>query len=216
MTEIDPADPEHGSPAWWDARYDNGETPWDTGIVPPELVALVESGLLTPGWALDLGCGSGVSSRYLARHGFRVAGVDIAQRALARAAAQARAEALPASFLRGDVADLSFLRLTATFALDVGCFHSLLVERKLEYVASLTRHLAPGGYYLLYAFGLTLNDEGGASGVGPSDLVLFAPGFQLCSVQHGVDRERASAWYLWQRSGEQVTSSSLRRQASQS
>ncbi len=204
MAEIAPAGPPHGSPAWWDARYDSGETPWDTGIVPPEVVALVESGLLTPGWALDLGCGSGVSSRYLARHGFRVAGVDIAQPALARAAAQARAEALPAWFLRGDVAGLRFLHLTATLALDVGCFHSLPAERRPDYAASLAHHLAPGGYYLLYAFSRDAGGEGGASGVGPADLVLFAPAFSLCFVQHGMDRERASAWYLWQRSGEQV------------
>jgi len=204
MAELDPTGPEHGSPAWWDARYDSGETPWDTGIVPPEVVALVASGRLTPGWALDLGCGSGVSSRYLARHGFRVAGVDIAQRALARAAAQAHAEALPAYFLRGDVADLSFLRLTATFVLDVGCFHSLPVERRPRYVASLARHLAPGAYYLLYAFCRDANAEGGAAGVGAADLVLFTPGFQLCAVEHGTDRDRASAWYLWQRSGDGV------------
>jgi len=204
MAEIDPADPAHGSPAWWDARYDSGETPWDTGIVPPEVVALVESGLLTPGWALDLGCGSGVSSRYLARHGFRVAGVDIAQRALARAAAQARVEALPAWFLRGDVADLSFLHLAATLALDVGCFHSLPAERRPDYAASLAHHLAPGAYYLLYAFRRNPNVEGGARGIGPADLVLFASGFQLCSVEHGVDRDRASAWYLWQRSRDGV------------
>lgn len=204
MAEINPADPEHGSPAWWDARYDSGETPWDTGIVPPEVAALVGSGQLTPGWALDLGCGSGVSSRYLARHGFRVAGVDIAQRALGRAAAQARAEGLPAWFVRGDVADLSFLHLAATIALDVGCFHSLPAERRPDYAASLASHLAPGSYYLLYAFTYALNDEADARGIGPADLVLFARGFQLCSVQHGTDRERASAWYLWQRSAGQV------------
>jgi len=205
MAEIAPTGPAHGSPAWWDARYDSGDAPWDTGIVPPEVVALVASGRLTPGWALDLGCGSGVSSRYLARHGFQVAGVDIAQRALARAAAQAHAEALPAYFLRGDVADLSFLRVTATFALDVGCFHSLPAERRPGYVASLARHLASGAYYLLYAFCRDANAEGGASGISPADLVLFAPRFQLCSVEHGTDRDRASAWYLWQRSGDWVT-----------
>ena len=63
-------EPERGSAAWWDARYRSGDIPWDTGIVPPEVVALVESGEPQPGWALDLGCGSGVTSRYLAHTGF--------------------------------------------------------------------------------------------------------------------------------------------------
>ena len=51
--------------------YRGGDIPWDTGVVPPEVVSLVSSGLLTSGWALDLGCGSGLSSRYLASHGFQ-------------------------------------------------------------------------------------------------------------------------------------------------
>ena len=86
-------EPERGSAAWWEDRYRSGDIPWDTGIVPPEVVALVSSGLLSSGWALDLGCGSGLSSRYLAAHGFRVVGVDLAQSALAagRRAADDRA-----------------------------------------------------------------------------------------------------------------------------
>jgi hypothetical protein len=54
-----------GTPAWWDARYASGDTPWDTGIVPPEVRALIGAGEVCQGWALDLGCGSGVTSRYL-------------------------------------------------------------------------------------------------------------------------------------------------------
>jgi hypothetical protein len=60
-----------GTPEWWNARYLSADAPWDTGIVPPEVVALVKSGEPQPGWALDLGCGSGVTSRYLAECGFR-------------------------------------------------------------------------------------------------------------------------------------------------
>ena len=48
-----------GTPAWWEARYRDGETPWDTGIVPPEVRQLIETGEVPAGWALDLGCGSG-------------------------------------------------------------------------------------------------------------------------------------------------------------
>lgn len=195
----EPGTPEPGSAEWWDARYHRGETPWDTGIVPPELVALIESAPPASGWALDLGCGSGLNSRYLARHGYRVVGVDLALSALVRAAAQARAEGLPADFCRGDVADLSFLRLRAAFALDIGCFHSLAAERRAAYVASLAAHLLPGAVFLLYAFGPASSAEGGASGVGPEDLALFAPAFTLRRTQYGMDGTRESAWYWLQR-----------------
>ncbi len=190
-----------GSPAWWDARYTGGDAPWDTGIVPPEVVTLVGSGALQRGWALDLGCGSGVTSCYLAQHGFRVVGIDLALSALRRARAAAAEQDLPAFFCLGDVADLGFLRLVAVLAVDIGCFHAIPPERRPAYIASLAAHLMPGAFYLLYAFEPTSADAVGRSGVSPTDLALFAPAFSLCWAQHGMDRDRPAAWYLWRRTG---------------
>jgi len=195
-------DEARGSADWWDARYLSGDTPWDTGIVPPEIVALIESGLSKRGWALDLGCGSGLSSRYLARHGFQVVGLDLARAALTRGCHAARAEGLPAYFCLADVSDLSFLAIKASLAVDVGCFHSIPCTRRAVYIASLARHLVPGALYLLYAFepspGQRAEDDD-PSPVGAGDLALFAPFFVLRWSQHGRDRQRLSAWYLLQR-----------------
>jgi SAM-dependent methyltransferase len=193
-------DPERGSAAWWDERYRSGDIPWDTGIVPPEVVSLVSSGLLMPGWALDLGCGSGISSRYLAAHGFRVAGVDLAHSALARGRRSAATEHAPAYFCRGDVSDLRFLAVQAAFALDIGCFHAVPPERQPAYVASLAAHLLPGAYYLLYAFEPTPGVTDAPPGVGPREIASFIPHFVLRWARHGLDRDRPSAWYLMQRS----------------
>lgn len=176
--------------------------PWDTGQTPPEVVALVESGRLQPGWALDLGCGPGVSSRYLALHGFRVIGLDLSLFALRRACRAAAASELPCGFVRGSVADISFLRMKASFALDVGCFHSLEPAARLSYIDSLADHLIPGGYYLLYTF--VRSPVAGVESSGPSvslaDIAAFAPRFVLRSASHGDDRGRSSSWFLMQRS----------------
>jgi SAM-dependent methyltransferase len=188
-----------GTPEWWNARYLSADAPWDTGIVPPEVVALLESGEPQPGWALDLGCGRGVTSRYLARCGFRVVGVDLALSALSRAAQTASRLGLAAHFCQGDVTDLGFVQMQATLAVDVGCFHAVAPERRLAYVESLAERLLPGGLYLLYAFEPFLSEQGGPSGLSPADLAAFAPRFVLRWAQHGFDRERPSAWYLWQR-----------------
>jgi len=194
-----------GTPEWWNARYLSADAPWDTGIVPPEVVALVESGEPQPGWALDLGCGSGVTSRYLAECGFRVVGVDLALSALSRAAQATSRQGLAArqdfagGFCQGDVTDLGFVQMRATLAVDVGCFHAVAPERRSAYVESLAERLLPGALYLLYAFEPFLSEQSGPSGLSPVDLAAFAPRFALRWAQHGFDRERPSAWYLWQK-----------------
>jgi SAM-dependent methyltransferase len=193
------SDTEHRTPAWWNARYIGADAPWDTGIVPPEVVALVKSGEIQPGWALDLGCGSGVTSRYLAANGFRVVGIDLAISALSRAVLTAVEQGTAAHFCLGDVADLGFVTLRAVLAVDVGCFHAVAPERRPAYIASLAAHLLPGAFYLLYAFEPFYSDQNGPSGLRPADLALLAPHFVLQWAQHGFDRERPSAWYLWRR-----------------
>jgi cyclopropane fatty-acyl-phospholipid synthase-like methyltransferase len=198
----DPADiagPTTGTPAWWDERYRSGDIPWDTGIVPPEVVDLLAGSQVQRGWALDLGCGSGLSSCYLASRGFRVVGLDLALSALVRAAEAARSRGLPAFFCLADVAQLGVLNVHARFALDIGCFHAVPPDVRSAYVASLAERLLPGAFYLLYALRSSEEDPAAPRGIRPADVGRFAPHFVLRWAQHGQDRERPSAWYLLQR-----------------
>lgn len=195
---------ERSRPEWWDTRYLSGDSPWDTGIVPPEIVALVDSGVLQPGWALDLGCGSGVTSRFLARAGFRVIGIDLAHTALRRAQRAALAEGLPCHFLRANVAQLGCLAVRANLAVDIGCLHNLDPRSRRAYIDSLAGRLHAGAYYILYTF-LHAPSFGNATGqaashcLTPADLAAFAPHFRLLRTAHGLDRERHSAWFLMRR-----------------
>ncbi|GIV58208.1 MAG: methyltransferase [Rhodothermaceae bacterium] len=54
---------------------------------------------------LDVGCGRGRHARSLARRGYRVTGIDLSERALARARELAAEEGLAITFLRGDMRD---------------------------------------------------------------------------------------------------------------
>jgi 2-polyprenyl-3-methyl-5-hydroxy-6-metoxy-1,4-benzoquinol methylase len=192
-----------GDPEWWEERYASGDIPWDTGVTPPEVVQLIESGVVGKGWALDLGCGSGVTSRFLATNGFRVIGLDLSHLALRRGAAQAASAGLACSFVRASVAHLCFLRVRTNLAIDVGCFHSLPSPERPSYVRSLAEHVLPGGHYLLYTFIAAAYSEPGGEATGPrlalSDIAAFAPWFALRSARHGDDRGRSSAWFLFQR-----------------
>ncbi|MFE9256943.1 class I SAM-dependent methyltransferase [Streptomyces sp. NPDC006879] len=71
---------------FWEARYAGSTCVW-SGNPNPALVR--ETADLTPGRALDLGCGEGGDAIWLARQGWQVTATDISRTALTRAAAHA-------------------------------------------------------------------------------------------------------------------------------
>ncbi|MDQ3588505.1 MAG: methyltransferase domain-containing protein [Actinomycetota bacterium] len=72
--------------AFWDQRYRSSSAVW-SGDPNPHLVT--EGADLSPGAALDVGCGEGADAIWLAEHGWRVTAVDLSTVALERAAARA-------------------------------------------------------------------------------------------------------------------------------
>src|SRR5438128_3257238 len=110
------------------AAYLFGFKPWDSGVPPPELVSVVEGPeRLTPGHALDLGCGTGTNSIYLAQHGWQTTGIDFVPRAINAARRKAAAAGVSPRFIVGDVTRLTELGVGSGYdlLLDLGCFHSI-------------------------------------------------------------------------------------------
>ena len=105
-----------------------------------------------PGRALDLGCGSGVFSVWLAKKGYEVTGLDFIPRAIAMAKARAEAEGVQVNLVNTDL-----LTWTAPgqfdLIVDSGCLHSLIGGDVRRYKEQLVRWLAPGGDYVLGHFG---------------------------------------------------------------
>ncbi|MDQ0895019.1 class I SAM-dependent methyltransferase [Agromyces ramosus] len=73
-------------PSSWEERYSGERKVW-SGKPNPQLVA--EASVLTPGTALDVGCGEGGDVIWLAQHGWKVTGADFSANGLARAARHA-------------------------------------------------------------------------------------------------------------------------------
>ena len=88
---IDPEVAERFSAEFWDERYSSQARLW-SGKPNGYLVSEVAG--LSPGAALDVGCGEGADVIWLAQQGWQVTGVDISTVALDRARAHA-AEAGP-------------------------------------------------------------------------------------------------------------------------
>lgn len=198
---VEDSAPPSRSPAWWDERYAEGSTPWDTEVVPPELHEAVDSGLLrAPGVALDLGCGTGTNTLFMAGLGFVAYGIDVAWLALVQARGKAMAAGATAYFCQGDVAGLDFLPVSAVFALDIGCLHSLLPADRARYAGSLGRRVQPGGHYLLYGFDEGPASEGGVMGFAAGEIAsIFDPWFSLVWRRPSWQDDRPVAWYLLQR-----------------
>ncbi len=72
--------------AFWEQLYRSRDSLW-SGNPNPQLVR--EASDLTPGTALDVGCGEGADAIWLAERGWQVTAVDYATVALERGAAQA-------------------------------------------------------------------------------------------------------------------------------
>jgi SAM-dependent methyltransferase len=187
--------------------YWRGRPPWDTGISPPELVEAVEGAqALPPGRALDLGCGTGTNSLYLARHGWHVTGVDFAAPAIERAcrkAAQADKMTGSVRFIQGDGTKLERLGIAGpcTLVLDLGCLHGIPLARHPSYAAGVARLTEPGALFLLYAFGPRMIGRRRLGLAEEEVAALFAPHFAVERVGRGSDRGGiTSAWY-WLRRG---------------
>ncbi len=192
---------ERFSPDYWNERYIQRNTPWDTGITPPELLELVESGQLRPpGVALDLGCGTGTNVNFLTRLGFTAIGVDLAWRAVASARRKALAAGLPALFLAGDLAHLPLDGIQASFVLDMGCLHGLSEEKRQGYAHWLTSLTGPGALYLLYGFDQAPEGDRSGRGFAPGEIAArFAPQFDLLWQRPSWQGDDPVAWYLLQR-----------------
>jgi cyclopropane fatty-acyl-phospholipid synthase-like methyltransferase len=182
---------------FWDLLYLFKKTPWDTGITPPEIVAVIESGKVPVGRALDLGCGTGTNAIYLAQHGFTVTAIDVSRRAIAQAKRKTRSAQLNdrVSVERGDVTLMRrwVVAQSIDFACDIGCFHNLGDEARRRYVSALTGVLKPGAIYMLYAF----EPQPDRAGVTLDEIAaLFDPAYRLDGMRRGSDRNgRGSAWY---------------------
>ncbi|MFF5183113.1 class I SAM-dependent methyltransferase [Streptomyces sp. NPDC000345] len=147
-----------GAASWWDGFYADRDRPVPFFAAKPDenLVSHLDRGLISPGRALDLGCGPGRNALHLASRGFEVDAVDLSPAAIAWARDRAREAAADIRFHCGDA-----FALTPDGAgpggpydliHDSGCFHHLPPHRRISYLALLDRSLAPGGHLSLTCF----------------------------------------------------------------
>ncbi|MEH3142757.1 MAG: class I SAM-dependent methyltransferase [Mycobacterium kyogaense] len=134
----------------WEARYAERERIW-SGRVNTWLAEV--AGALSPGRALDLGCGEGADVLWLAEKGWHVLGVDISETALGRAVEEAarRGIAERVTFRQMDLSD-DFPE--GTFDLVSAQFLQSMVRLDRERIfGAAARAVAPGGVLIVVDHG---------------------------------------------------------------
>jgi cyclopropane fatty-acyl-phospholipid synthase-like methyltransferase len=164
--------------------YAIGFTPWDGHPQSAALRELIEGAdTLPPGSALDVGCGTGDSSIYLAQHGWQVTGVDFTPKALDIARAKARAADAAINFVHADVTHLGQVGINGPFQVivDNGCFHGMSDGDRDLYVKEISEAADPGARLLMIAF--KPSGRFGPAGVAQTEIERrFTPTWALVSA----------------------------------
>ncbi len=108
----------------WDRRYAEDDLPWDTGRPDTYLVRTVSRWPVRRGTVLDVGCGTGTNTIWLARQGFDAIGLDISARAVEIARERSAAAGVSCRFLEDDFLRCPIEAGSCLFVFDRGCFHA--------------------------------------------------------------------------------------------
>jgi len=125
----------------------------------PELAQLVDSGRLTPGRVIDVGCGTGREVIYLAEQGFDATGVDISPTAIGMAEKTAQAAGVQANFVVDDLTALSNVKGRFDLILDYGALNDLNEVQRDAYMTQVLPLAAEESQFVLMCFDSKLPAE---------------------------------------------------------
>jgi len=152
----------------WDQRYATTELVWGAG---PNRFLVAEVAGLTPGRALDLGCGEGRNAIWLAELGWQVTGVDFSEMGLDKARRLAADRGVEVNWVRADL--LEYQPDRGAFDLVIVMYLQLLADQVSVVMKRASAALAPGGTLLVVGHDLLNLSEGHGGPQNPE--VLFTP-----------------------------------------
>lgn len=124
------------------AHWEAAEPTWGLWATPESRAGMIPAGIAGQR-AVELGCGTGYVSAWLARAGARVVGIDVAGRQLATARALRDESGLDLALVQGDAGRLPFRDGAFDFAISE--YGASLWCDPHQWIPEAARVLAPGG-----------------------------------------------------------------------
>jgi len=133
-------------------QYKSGNTPWDIGQADFNLIEVVTKQPILGCKVLDVGCGTGDNSIWLAQNRFQVIGFDTSETALEKAKEKASEAGVECNFLLADFLKSEIEGAPFAFVFDRGCFHSFSSESdRKRFAQKVAAHLEEAGLWLTIA-----------------------------------------------------------------
>ena len=140
----------------WDHYYRDfplKELGWELSKPRPNLLQYLEKGFLPRGGkALDICCGAGTNTVYLAQKGYVTTGIDISSTALRIAKEKALQANVDLGLVKASFTDLPFANNHFILIHDMGCFHHVRIKHRAKFISGVHRVLEEDGVYMLTCF----------------------------------------------------------------
>ena len=165
---------------------------WTDIRIPKELKNLIKN--YNPKTSLELGCGLGNFSIFMAKQGVNATAIDFSPVAIERAKKRVENVNQKPLFLVGDVTNLEMLNEQYDISFDIGCFHCLDSDGHQKYAAEVYRLLQSGGIHLIWA----MDDSPSQIPFNPDYISdVFKDGFQLIETKSSRRRIFAASHWYW-------------------
>lgn len=136
----------------FDEAYKQKNIVWTESEPPEELTKLIRGRKIKLCKVLDIACGEGYNSIYLASKGFDVLGVDISKRAVQYAKENAKKAGLKIRFKEINLKNIDNLNEKFDFILEWSVLHFLPFDKRKEYINKIYAILNDNGKYLSVCF----------------------------------------------------------------
>jgi len=130
-------------------HYSEGYMPWDHGKPDFNLVDMVKNWPVKPCRALEIGCGTGTDSIWLAKQGFEVTALDAVEIPIELANKKAKEAGVNCMFIVKDFFEEEIPNGPFNFIFDRGFFHSFRDKKsRKKFSRIVSENLAESGLWL--------------------------------------------------------------------